>query len=74
MLRAELCAGGINLDLELRDILPPWQPGDGVARPTSDATISTSLALPSPWSSVSGTASVDGRTTHVEGLAYSNLT
>ncbi len=65
--RVKVALSGFSCDLEIRNILPAWMPGDGWAFFTEKKDAFIHFASPSPWAAVSGSMTVFGQTMSAAG-------
>jgi hypothetical protein len=72
--RIRLDLPGFACDLDIRPILPPWQPGDGYARLTAGHGAFLRTGVHSPWAATSGTVVLRGRPLPGRGQCYGDRT
>jgi hypothetical protein len=70
--RLRLRLPDFSCDLELRNLLNPWKPGDGFTRLNRRGDVYTRLSVTSPFAEVSGSMTVRGRWRPVLGWGYAD--
>lgn len=67
---AKIDIEGFACDLSFVNILPPWEPGDGMDYISQDKSAFTRRVVFSPWADVLGTITVDGEKMNVKGQGF----
>jgi hypothetical protein len=67
---AKLNIEGFACDLSFVNVLPPWEPGDGMDYISRDKTAFTKRVVFSPWADVLGTITVSGEKMDVTGQGF----
>ena len=70
--RLRLRLPDFSCDLELRNLLNPWKPGDGFTRLNRRGDVYTRLSVTSPFAEVSGSMTVRGQWRPVLGWGYAD--
>jgi len=70
--RLRLRLPGFSCDLDLRNLLNPWKPGDGYVRLNRRGDAYTRLSITSPFAEVTGSLEVNGRLRPAEGWCYAD--
>jgi hypothetical protein len=70
--RIRLRLPGFSCDLDIRNLLNPWKPGDGYDYLTRSESVYTRHSVTSPFAEVTGGLEVNGRQRPAEGWCYAD--